>query len=60
MSQIVYFVQRRITFSEFANVLAIPSLDVELDDGRPDTKCGFGLISIEKDRWLSTLLRRKR
>jgi hypothetical protein len=32
MSQIVYFVQRRITFSEFANVLAIPSLEVELDD----------------------------
>jgi hypothetical protein len=32
MSQIVYFVQRRITFSEFANVLAIPSLQVELDD----------------------------
>jgi hypothetical protein len=32
MLQIVYFIQRRITFSEFANVLAIPSLEVELDD----------------------------
>jgi hypothetical protein len=32
MSRRVYFIQRQITFSEFANVLAIPSLEVELDD----------------------------
>jgi hypothetical protein len=31
MSRRVYFIQRQITFSEFANVLAIPSLEVELD-----------------------------
>jgi hypothetical protein len=32
MSRRVYFIQRQITFSQFANVLAIPSLDVQLDD----------------------------
>jgi hypothetical protein len=33
MSQIRYLIQRRITFSQFADVLAIPSLEVELVDG---------------------------
>ena len=32
MSRRVYFIQRQITFSQFASVLAIPSLDVQLDD----------------------------
>jgi hypothetical protein len=32
MSRIVYFIQRQITFSQFADALAIPSLEVELDD----------------------------
>ena len=32
MSKLRYFIQKHITISEFAKVLAIPSLDVELDD----------------------------
>jgi hypothetical protein len=31
MSRRVYFIQRQITFSQFADVLAIPSLEVKLD-----------------------------
>jgi hypothetical protein len=31
-SKLRYFIQKHITISEFAKVLAIPSLDVELDD----------------------------
>jgi hypothetical protein len=33
MSRRVYFIQRQITFSQFADVLAIPSLEVKLDAG---------------------------
>jgi hypothetical protein len=32
MSDLRYFIQKPITISEFAKLLAIPSLDVELDD----------------------------
>jgi hypothetical protein len=32
MSDLRYFIQKHITISEFAKLLAIPSLDVELDD----------------------------
>ena len=32
MSKLRYFIQKHITISEFAKLLAIPSLDVELDD----------------------------
>jgi len=32
MSKLRYFIPKHITISEFAKLLAIPSLDVELDD----------------------------
>jgi hypothetical protein len=32
MSKLRYFIQKHITISEFANILTIPSLKVELDD----------------------------
>jgi hypothetical protein len=32
MSKLRYFIKKHITISEFAKVLTIPSLDVELDD----------------------------